>query len=596
MSDRQRWCRVLALALTLSALPAARVASAADDVRASTAAPAAAPPNSALDDRLFYQLLVGEIALTQGEAGTAYEWILDAARRTRDADLFRRAVDIALQARAGEQALTATRAWRTAHPDSLDALRLQLQILLALGRPDALDEPLKTLLAKTPASERPGVIVALPRYLHRAGDARRVAEVMTTALAPYRDVPATQVAVRVALAQAWLGAKDADRALALLREAHALDATAPGPALLALELMRERPDAEAIMKGHLATARAEPVTRLAYVRALDRQQRKTEAADQLRILVQLRPAVAYHHYLLGAMQISLKQFAQAEASLLRFLELAQRTDAAAAGKEAHAASDEPDEATQAHLMLAMVAEQRGDFAAAEAWLAKVDDPARALAVQIQRASMLARQGKLEQARAALRATPEQGAGDARDKLLAEAALLRDGRHWQEAHDLLAAASARFEGDTEILYEQAMMAERIGRMDDMERLLRRVIELKPESAHAHNALGYSLADRHLRLPEARQLVLRALELSPGDPFITDSLGWVEFRLGNGAEAARLLSTAYAARPDTEIAAHLGEVLWSLGQQEQARRVWGEAQARDAGNEVLRETLTRLNVKP
>ena len=139
----------------------------------------------------------------------------------------------------------------------------------------------------------------------------------------------------------------------------------------------------------------------------------------------------------------------------------------------------------------------------------------------------------------------------------------------------------------------MMAEKLNRLDEMERLLRRVIALRPDSQHAYNALGYSLADRGLRLEEARTLIRRALELAPGDPFITDSLGWVEFRLGNTAEALRLLRKAYAARPDTEIAAHLGEVLWAGGQREEAVRVWREGRQRDAANDVLRETLSRLN---
>jgi Flp pilus assembly protein TadD len=120
-------------------------------------------------------------------------------------------------------------------------------------------------------------------------------------------------------------------------------------------------------------------------------------------------------------------------------------------------------------------------------------------------------------------------------------------------------------------------------------------LKPEHAHAYNALGYSLADRSLRLDEAKALIQRALELSPGDAFITDSLGWVEFRLGNREEALRLLRSAYATRPDTEIAAHLGEVLWALGQQDEARRIWAEARSRDAGNDVLRETMVRLTAQ-
>ena len=157
-----------------------------------------------------------------------------------------------------------------------------------------------------------------------------------------------------------------------------------------------------------------------------------------------------------------------------------------------------------------------------------------------------------------------------------------------------AANQRFSDDTDLLYEQAMVEEKLDRLPEMERLLRKVIALKPDHPHAHNALGYSLADRGVRLPEARALIQRALELSPGDPFITDSLGWVEFRLGNKDEALRLLRQAYNARPDTEIAAHLGEVLWASGQRDEARRIWQDARGRDAGNEVLRETLARLKV--
>jgi len=133
------------------------------------------------------------------------------------------------------------------------------------------------------------------------------------------------------------------------------------------------------------------------------------------------------------------------------------------------------------------------------------------------------------------------------------------------------------------------------MDEMERVLRRVIELKPDHHHAYNALGYSLAERNQRLPEARDLIAKAVELAPNDPFIADSLGWVEFRLGNTTQALQHLKRAYASRPDTEIAAHLGEVLWVAGQRDEARRVWREGRTRDADNEVLRETLARLQVK-
>ena len=146
-----------------------------------------------------------------------------------------------------------------------------------------------------------------------------------------------------------------------------------------------------------------------------------------------------------------------------------------------------------------------------------------------------------------------------------------------------------------MYEQATLAEKMGQLDDMERLLRDIMAGKPEYHHAYNALGYSLADRNIRLPEARTLILKALEFAPGDPFISDSLGWVEFRLGNVQEAVRILQAAFKSRPDAEIAAHLGEVLWSLGQREQAMRIWRSGAKLNADNETLVSTLKRLNIK-
>ena len=222
----------------------------------------------------------------------------------------------------------------------------------------------------------------------------------------------------------------------------------------------------------------------------------------------------------------------------------------------------------------------------------MDNPQRALEVQTRRASLLARQGRVPQARELVRSAPERNPGDARAKMLAEAQVLREVKQWADAYAVLDAANQRFPNDADLLYEQAMMAEKIGQLDAMEAQLRRVMALKPDHAHAYNALGYSLADRNLRLAEAKALIERALQLTPGDPFITDSLGWVEFRLGNRDEALRLLRQAYKARPDAEIGAHLGEVLWAMGQQDEARRIWAEAGSRDAGNDVLRETQVRL----
>jgi tetratricopeptide (TPR) repeat protein len=147
-------------------------------------------------------------------------------------------------------------------------------------------------------------------------------------------------------------------------------------------------------------------------------------------------------------------------------------------------------------------------------------------------------------------------------------------------------------DPDLMYEQAMLAEKLNRLDEMERLLRQIMAQDPSYYNAYNALGFSLADRKMRLPEAKELILKALSFAPDDPFITDSLGWVEFRLGDLQNALKLLQKAYKGSPDAEIAAHLGEVLWQLNQRDEARKIWREGQRAAPNNETLQETLQRL----
>ncbi|MBS0449488.1 MAG: tetratricopeptide repeat protein [Proteobacteria bacterium] len=585
-----------------------------------TARAAGTPPNpsafqiknSDLDATLFYQLLVGEMELRSGEAGAAYQVILDAARRSKDEALYKRATDIALQARAGEQALSAVQAWREAVPGSLDAMRYQIQLLVALNRPADAQAPLRALVQATPADQRAALILASPRFFARATDMPAAAHAVEQALQPYADVPDTRIPVLVTQGQMWLAAKDTAKALALAQRAHAIDPTADAPVGLALEMLPGNVDAEAIVRAHLQAKPDSNAVRLLYTRALTESQRYADAMAQLQVVTERQPDLAQPWLTLGALQVEMKRPAEATATLKKYVALAQAAGAAAPAQAASAsasapdgdtADDDGDDAhpaagdeglTQAWLLLSQAAEQQNDFKGAETWLAKIDNPQRALDVQVRRASLLAKQGRMKEARELIRRAPEQNPTDARAKLLAEAALLRDAKMWTEANAVLADANAKFPDDVDLLYEQSMMAEKLDRMDEMERLLRRVIELKPDNQQAYNALGYSLADRNLRLPEARDLIKKALDLSPGEPFITDSLGWVEYRMGHRDEAIRLLRGAYQSRPDPEIAAHLGEVLWMNGQTDEAKRVWREAHARDAGNDVLRETLVRLRV--
>lgn len=552
---------------------------------------ASVPAASPLSAQLFYQLLIGELSAGNGDAGAAVSLLLDAAKKTNDAQLYQRATELALQARSGDAALQAARAWRQAQPKSLQANRFVLQILLALNRIAATAEPLKSLLELTAPADRAQALSSLPDLYARAGDKKLASAVGEQALSAYFNDSTLAAQAWASAGRLRLAAGETASALDAARKSLLADPRSRSAALLALELMDPKtPQAEALFQKYLDGAAPVPgEMRLAYARALLESQRLAEGNAQLVLSTREQPDFPDSWLILGTVQLQENQPSPAEASFKRYIALAQ----------AQGASELPENRqrglAQAYLSLAQIAEKRSDLPAAEAWLNQITNAEVLVQAQTRRASLLARQGKLAEGRQLLRQIPERSDADARLKLMAEVGLLRDFKQFQEAHDLLAEAAAESPDDVDMLYEQAMLAEKLSRLSDMERLLRRVIALKPDYSAAYNALGYSLAERGLRLPEAKQLIQKAIELVPGDPYIQDSLGWVEFRMGNLAEAVRILEAAFKAKPDAEIAAHFGEVLWSQGQRSRAIAVWKEGQLLAPDNETLLETLKRLNAK-
>jgi len=576
--------------LTSALLAASLISTAALAITAESTTPVAPKPeNSEMDAPLFYQLLVGELELRTGQAGVAYQVLLDAARRTRDEALFQRVVNIAIQARAGDQALIAAKAWRDALPRSLEAQQTTIQLLALLNRPAEVPGPLQTLLDLTPEPQRPAVLATLPRLFLRSPEPKRV----YAALEPLLQATAQQSGMRVValLTQARFAllAGDSERALGLTREIASLAPEAEEPMQLALELMPTQAGAESLITAQLQAKPDNHALRLAYGRALARAQRAADASREFRRITEAAPAIAPAWFALGTLELELRHPEAADNALREYL---KRLDAEPTEGDATAVKEARQ---QTWLMLSQAAELRGDMKGAESWLLKIDNPQRQLEVQFRRASLLARQGKIAEARKIIQALPEERDEQLRAKLMAESQLLREARDWKGSLEVLERANTRFTDDADLLYEQSMMVEKLGRTEEMEALLKRVIAIKPDHHHAYNALGYSLAERNVRLEEARELIVKALSYAPAEPFIVDSMGWVEYRLGNKAEALRLLRQAYGSRPDAEIAAHLGEVLWVSGQQDEARRIWQEGLNRDPKNEALKETLGRLKAK-
>lgn len=586
-----------ALALALSACSWSVTAQTAPPApKAPATAPAVAPKTegvvgSALTAPLFYQLLLGELNVRAGEPGTGYSFILDAARKQRDPQLYRRAVEVALQARSGEAALTAARAWSEEIPGSAEATRFVLQILLALNRVNETGPVLQTILKEVSTAERNDTINAIPQTFSRITDKAQAAAVVREAMGPYLKQPAHAAPAFTSVGRMYLAQDQLAEALVSARLGHTAEPTSPFPALLALELMeRGEAAAESIVRQQIdasgTVTPADTAVALSYARTLLDSQRNKEARAQLEKLTTRQPDQAEPWLLLGSMQLQENALPAATASLEKYMGLARQAvdERSARGL------------TQAYLMMAQIAEKRQDFPAANAWLDRIENADDIMAAQMRRASVLAKQGKMAQARALLRSQPERTPEDARLKLVAEAQLLRDFKAWKEAYEVYGEAVARFPDVADLRYDQAMMAEKAGKPADMEVLLRALIAAKPDFHHAYNALGYSLADRNERLPEAKKLIEKAVELAPGDAYIQDSLGWVEFRLGNTARAIDILQAAYGKRPDPEIAAHLGEVLWSQGQRDQALKIWREGLLLSADNETLQGTLKRLRIKP
>jgi len=244
--------------------------------------------------------------------------------------------------------------------------------------------------------------------------------------------------------------------------------------------------------------------------------------------------------------------------------------------------------------LAKIAEEQQDMDSALKWLSLVEPGDGYSSAQIKRAQVMAKRGDLVAARALLSELKPETEREQVQIIVAHAQLLQEAHHSAEAMLVYAQGVARFPNNTDLLYEYALMAEKNNDLAFMETTLRKVMALAPDNQHAYNALGYSLAERNIRLPEALDLITKALQFAPEDAFILDSLGWVQFRMGKLIEAEETLRRAYRLRADPEIAVHLGEVLWIQGKKEDAQKLWRDANIKDPKNDTLKNTLIRLRV--
>jgi len=548
--------------------------------------PLAPPISSALDAALFYQLLLGELNVQAGSAGSGFSMILDAARKTNDPQLFQRAVDVALRSRSGEAALQAAQAWKSAVPASTQANRYLLQILLALNRVDEAGKALATSIQDLPADEQNAAIASVPSVFSRVSDKKLAADTVEKALSFALKQANTAAAAWTTVGRMRREAGQAALSVAATRQGHSADPKAPGPLILALSLSGVAPAEMGPLLEKAMQTDVPPEIRLGYARLLIGQGQQAAAQMQLSQLNAKHPDFAAAWLVHGLFLLESGKRTEAEQKLRKHVDLAKSMTN----------PNEQTGLTEALMALAQLAQQKGQWALANEWLAQVPPDAEPTKLASRQADLLTQQGLLDEAWLVLSQIKTSNAEQATRKVLVQSLWLRENKRVDEAYALVNDALKAQPQNTDLMSELAMVCEKLKRYDEMETLLRQLMQRKPEDPHAFNALGYSLADRNTRLDEARQLITKALQLAPNDAYIQDSLGWVAYRQGRMAEALEVLQAAFKSRPDAEIAAHLGEVLWVLGERQQAATIWREGLMLKSDNSTLLETLQRFDFKP
>lgn len=537
-------------------------------------------PKVALTPTLLNQLLRAEFAFRKGDWQGPYLTMLALAQQTRDPRLARRAAEMALAARQQDDTLAAVREWRKLDPESEEATQYYLGMVILSDNISDAEAIFRKRLESAPAEVRGVVLYQVQQLLSRAKDKEAANAMLERLVAPYGDT----VEGRVVLAQAALSRGDKEEGARQARAALELQSSSQIAMLTLAQASDSEEQATALLEKFLVTNPNAREVRAAHARILVNAKQYEAARREFALLDQQQPDNVTTLYALGVLSTQLNDPAGAERYFTRFVEVLGRNP------------DDERDPSKALLILSQLAEERGDLQAAVGWLDKLPegDEKTVFSAQLRRAQLLGKGGDVPAARRLLASLKPSDPAAQAQVAAAEAQILRDAGQAGQAYQLMQAATKRFPANPDLLYDYALLAEKAGQVEEMERALREVMRLAPDNHHAYNALGYSLAERNVRLEEARALIVKALAMAPEDPFIMDSMGWVEYRMGNLEAAEAHLRRAYGLRRDPEIAVHLGEVLWQRGKRADAQKLWLEARAKDPQNDTLRSTLARLRL--
>lgn len=557
---------LLALALAVSACARSPVAP--------TPTPPAAKADTAPLARTYSpdslaNLLVAEVAAQRNIYGVTLGYYAEEARITGDPTVAEQAARLAAYLEDPLLASEMGELWLAGADDSRAARELLALSYIEQGETDKAAAQIDALMAERPR-EALVSLVSQARNLDEDGNARLLA-----ALGSLTEHYPDQAPLWYARALHLEMEQQPELALEACNRAIRLDSAHEDSLLLKARLLYELDRREEGLAFLGKTLRKHPDAkrvRVLYVRLLLEDGRRREASKQLAELNARYPDDRDLRLSLALVALENDNDAEAIATLEDLLDQGYRSD-------------------EIHMYLAHIAERSGNPQDAVEHYMSVQGDTQ-LRARVQAARLMHDEGLDAEARALMRDLRDQHPDQMPTLYAAEADMLRLAGHPEKAVALLSEALNELPDNTELLYARAMVAETIDNIDQLEADLTRILELKPGDATALNALGYTLVDHNRRIDEAATYIEAAYAARPNDPAIIDSLGWLRYRQGRLDEALKLLEQAYEMFPDQEVAAHLGEVLWQLGQQDEARRIWRDGLENTPDSTAIPEAMQRL----
>lgn len=530
-------------------------------------------PRVELTPEVLYDVLVGELAGRKGDFELSIRSLSRAARTTRDPRLAERATRAAIFSKRYTEALDSARLWVEMRPDAIDGRESLATILLALDNPIEAEqqfEQMLTLAGKQKKLDR--TYTRISAVLARHKNRTTSLEIMMQLSRRHAARPQAQFV----LAHLGLQAGNLSIATAAIDRALILQPGWQDAALLKARILsasKNQEKAKLFYQGYLEKHPGAARVRMSYARYMVDRTQWDVAREQFVLVLRQRPQDADILYALGLLSLQTERLKDADKYFQRAIEISPSND-------------------QVKLYLGQTAERRKRYDEAERWYSSISRKKHRFEARIRLGVVTAKRGDLQKGLRVLRSVTPTSDEQRVQLALAEEQMQRDAGKYSAALKVLSKALKALPKHKDLLYARALVAEKLDDLVLHERDLRLVLKLDPKNAHALNALGYTLADRTDRHQEAFKLIKQALELRPNDPFILDSMGWVHYRLGNSSDAVRFLRRALEIRPDAEISAHLGEVLWMSGRQRQAKRIWDRALQKDPDNEVLQSAIKKF----